>query len=551
MKRPLALSKVNDCLKGIKTTKIKPFIIDDEGDQASLNTEKNKATDASATYREICRMKTILNDPIYYSVTATPQANIFQTDLSKLKPDSIHLIRPGNAYDGASVFHLLDNNIVTINKDDLLLLDNQIFADSLKNAVQVFLISSAIMKLNNEPKSDMIVHTYREINGHMILHDMINGYIGNVKDNLKNNNEDDINCDMNEIKKVFISKYFSDEILKTYTWDSLVPMIKKVVKSCIVIEKNSKHGYDESILKAFNHIIHIGGDLLQRGITFKKLVTTYFTRWSATGNMDTSLQRARWFGYRENFLDLCRLFLTQEIKTEFSNLAEIEENLWSEFELVEKGEMAIKDIVIDAGSTSLNPTRKNVADYKKAKFAMKWNNQREISLDINDVKHNNSLIEELINRHYNDFKPSSIGRNDDKNSNYYCEILADEFVDVIKKMNHIFDQKPFSKADLITQLSKETKVCVELMTSFNELNSIRERSVYDNKISALQQGADSTDKSKQHYVGDLGVIVNPDMVNIQVFKILPIIQDNKKVEFEQYMFSIHFPKNSIVYKREN
>ena len=41
------------------------------------------------------------------------------------------------------------------------------------------------------------------------------------------------------------------------------------------------------------------GELLQRGVTFPNLVTTYFTRRPKTGgNVDTTLQRARWLGYR-------------------------------------------------------------------------------------------------------------------------------------------------------------------------------------------------------------------------------------------------------------
>ena len=77
MKRPDAMKKVNAFLKRIQELKIKAFIIDDEGDQTSLNTKKDKQNDASATYREIKHMKKALNDPLYLAVTATPQANIF------------------------------------------------------------------------------------------------------------------------------------------------------------------------------------------------------------------------------------------------------------------------------------------------------------------------------------------------------------------------------------------------------------------------------------------------------------------------------------------
>lgn len=46
MKRPVAMNKVNNLLARIDKSKLKAFIIDDEGDQASLNTKKNKALDA-------------------------------------------------------------------------------------------------------------------------------------------------------------------------------------------------------------------------------------------------------------------------------------------------------------------------------------------------------------------------------------------------------------------------------------------------------------------------------------------------------------------------
>lgn len=42
MKRPNALEKVNNALKKLDTSKIRAYIIDDEGDQASLNTSKDK-----------------------------------------------------------------------------------------------------------------------------------------------------------------------------------------------------------------------------------------------------------------------------------------------------------------------------------------------------------------------------------------------------------------------------------------------------------------------------------------------------------------------------
>lgn len=84
-----AISKVQESVQGIV-----PFVIDDEGDQASLNTAKNKSRNSTPTYKLITKIKEVLHNPLYLSVTATPQANIFQDDISALNPASIHTVQP-------------------------------------------------------------------------------------------------------------------------------------------------------------------------------------------------------------------------------------------------------------------------------------------------------------------------------------------------------------------------------------------------------------------------------------------------------------------------
>ena len=102
-----AITKVQESVPGIV-----PFVIDDEGDQASLNTARDKVRNSTPTYKQIVKIKEILHNPLYLSVTATPQANIFQDDISALNPASIHTVQPGSGYTGASVYHLSENQIV-------------------------------------------------------------------------------------------------------------------------------------------------------------------------------------------------------------------------------------------------------------------------------------------------------------------------------------------------------------------------------------------------------------------------------------------------------
>lgn len=507
--------------------------------------------EGSPTYQAICNMKALLNNPIYYAVTATPEANIFQPDISELMPSSVHLIQPANLYTGADVFHLNSDNLIKVieevNSDSI---EKGILIDSLKNAIMYYLIASALMKERNINSSEMIIHAYREIEGHINLVNVVRNYLDDLAYTFKNNIPYDIDVYFNEMKAIYNNEYFSDDILSNNPWNShLETLIKGVVKKGVkIVMQNSEGVIDKKILKHFKYKIYIGGDLLQRGITFKKLVCTFFTRWAKKGTMDTNLQRARWFGYRNDYIELCKVFTTEIIKSEFSNLANIENDLWSQFYMAEAGEISLNDIVIDGDETNLNPTRGNVAQYKKAKFGKLWNNQMYVTFDINQINKNNAAFDSLM--YSCNVIETSAGRLDGKVSAYYSMIDKNKFIDLINNTDYIFDVNPFNgKTSLIAAIDGYDEVCIEIMFD-GDLKEVRKRSFNGNKVSALQQGADTININHQKYKGDSYVIANAKVPCIQVFKILPEINGEVKNEFKQYMYSIHFPVKHSVFVKE-
>lgn len=537
MKRPQALNRINSMIKKLNVSKINSFIIDDEGDQASLNGQfkKNKK---SPTYESICQMKDLLNDPLYLSVTATPQANIFQYELSKLTPSDVKLISPGNGYTGAEVFHLRENNIYKIDANEIV--TNNKINDSLRNAIYYFFISSAIMQINGLTYSDMIIHSDRSINAHSELYTTINSTIQNMKDEIHNNG-DDVALYLEEIGQVYTDDFFSKDILEKYTYDQLSPEIIKVIKKTYIVLQNSMGKETMTNSQYKNHKIYIGGDLLQRGVTFKYLVTTYFTRWAKTGNMDTTLQRGRWFGYRGKYLDLCKIFTTKEIMAEFSGIATMENDLWNQFESIENGEMVLSDIIVDASETSLNPTRKSIGHFKKVAFRNKWYNQRVGIFEPQKVKYNNLLIDSILNDTSVKWIDTSAGRTDGKKSKQYTYVSFEVIKKIIEQSREIFSNKPFGIKNLLKSI-KGSKIA--LIKMFNEDEPLRKRTFTNNCVSALQQGADKVDINERKYLGDSYVIVDEEAVNIQLFKIEPKeINDSK--DYIQYMFSFHFPKENV------
>ena len=77
-------------------------------------------------------------------------------------------------------------------------------------------------------------------------------------------------------------------------------------------------------------VIAIGGDKLSRGLTLEGLSVSYYLR--ATTMYDTLMQMGRWFGYRNGYLDLCRLYTTPRLKEFYEHIAMADQELRREFD---------------------------------------------------------------------------------------------------------------------------------------------------------------------------------------------------------------------------
>jgi hypothetical protein len=78
----------------------------------------------------------------------------------------------------------------------------------------------------------------------------------------------------------------------------------------------------------------VGGNKLSRGVTIDGLLVSYYVRLSPY--YDTLLQMGRWFGYRGSYVDLTRLYSTQLLVSWFHDLATAEEDLRRQIEFYDK-----------------------------------------------------------------------------------------------------------------------------------------------------------------------------------------------------------------------
>ena len=117
------------------------------------------------------------------------------------------------------------------------------------------------------------------------------------------------------------------------TWEAVHPMLESVASGIRIKIINGTAGdvLDYEIHKETGmDLIAIGGDKLSRGLTLEGLTVSYFLR--ASRMYDTLMQMGRWFGYKENYIDVCRLYTPAELLEWFTHIAAASEELQSEFE---------------------------------------------------------------------------------------------------------------------------------------------------------------------------------------------------------------------------
>ena len=568
LKSPDSINKINDLLSSLELTNIKSIIFDDEGDQASLNNEFRKNNE-SATYRAICKMKQVLKNPPYLSVTATPQALVFSPETSHLKPKLLQLIHPGEGYTGLNSFHLNTDRIINVEDelDDYISLEKPKLPPSLWDSLYAYFVSSAII-IHKRVLTDtqMIIHFDKLTAKHEIVYNLISQYLENIQKNIKNNQIDTLEKKLIPMAAIFNSNEYIDKELKTgLAFDDIKPDLIKVLKSVYPALMNAK-GKDTMAKLAWKHFqIRIGADLLQRGVTFDTLISTYFTRWpKGSSNMDTQIQRARWLGYRTKFFQYCHVITTNEIDYSFSRLAEAELDLWEQMQEVEMGVRTLDEIMVEA-DPKMRPSRRSAADYSIKTFGRKWLNQSIGLIDDAIINKNNRVIENIISKH--SFRPIYDGATEldpGRVTAYKAMLSYDEFKDLLVETTDIFTNQPFGGIDKLLKIARGINIDLlvfwdatnkDLLNTHSFNNEFRTRGfkLVENayRVSALQQGADKVETSKCKYLGDASVINDRSAITIQVFPIMPIPKKSPTAIHNkfQYMFSIHTPNAVSVYSK--
>lgn len=320
------------------------IIIDDESDQASLNTnERSNArfnlSAESAIFSSIKGLRQSLPNHSYIQYTATPQANLLTSYLSLLSPDWHVLLKPGNKYTGGKVFFEDSNHLVEGIKNEGSLTPPEFtqlksYPDSLYNSIIEYLLVSSIICYNSpidkaiNKKSSMLIHpTWKVDKGIKKFYDWTVGIIKGLKNDLKEEHYVDF-------KKVYnvLETHLKNKGKLIPGFEHLIDVVENDILNASLKVHCVTGGYLDSNQKFpwknYKHHILVGGQLLDRGFTVEDLIITYMPRDSAGVNQaDTIQQRCRFFGYKKSYIDYCKVYITSGLIKDFKDYVRHEENL--------------------------------------------------------------------------------------------------------------------------------------------------------------------------------------------------------------------------------
>lgn len=322
-------------LLGTKLAQLPTLIIDDESDQAGLNTADPRRTtgkrERSKTNEKIVELLKLFPRGQYVGYTATPYANalVDPDDPEDLFPKDffVSLDRPGE-YMGVSDFFDPETDHSELQPDDFSQKEIAFIRrvedphgqddDDLKLALRSFVLSGAIKLLRQEADParyrfrhhTMLIHTSSQTAQHSNLKDRVKELWDQCAFNCPDGMDALVKLWETDFRNVSAIQAPSEVVPSRFA--ELKPHLSEAIsriqmggEHVLLVNSDSPTAPDFSSAPVWKIII--GGNKLSRGYTVEGLTTSYYRRVTTTG--DTLMQMGRWFGFRAGYRDLVRVFL--------------------------------------------------------------------------------------------------------------------------------------------------------------------------------------------------------------------------------------------------
>ncbi len=346
------------------------LILDDEADQATLDTNVARNSRAKSQGKEtldptaihelvVQRLRTSLRHHVFLQVTATPYALLLQSVGTQLRPSFTHLLEPGPGYTGGEKFFEAEHiegpaaPLVYVDADEsqMLVQGAADVPDGLKNAISFFLVAAGAQAILDPesavPGQNFLCHTSHLRLQHANVDGLVKSYVDRVGDSI----DGEAGEPFHRLQLAHLE--LGRTVPNAPDFEAIVSQIRRRLVGRRVVVFNA--GSDAEPGRGLNFIV--GGNILGRGVTIENLLVTYYVRQPKTGQMDTMLQHARMYGYREKLMPFTRVYLPMQLAVRFHEIHCIERRLRKQLVGADMG----KQIVVERAS-NLRTTRSSVLD---------------------------------------------------------------------------------------------------------------------------------------------------------------------------------------------
>lgn len=329
------------------------LLIDDEADSASVNTNP-QAVDPTEINRRIRSLLRLFTRSSYIGFTATPFANIFidpETEHDMLGDDLfprdfIYNLEPPNNYVGPMVIFGEEPRLQIRrpisdasgifppkHKSDLSV---DRLPESLRTAIRAFVLATTIRDLRHEGPThrSMLVNVSRFTAVQDRVEKLVHAELSKMQQDIRNYSQLAPEQARRNSSIAALYGTWTEEFSDSSTgWPEVQRSLLASTLPITVQAVNQRTGAASLDYAAHRstglRVIAVGGNSLSRGLTLEGLSTSYFYRSSQM--YDTLLQMGRWFGYRDGYEDLCRLWLTDEAAQWYAHITLATDELRYEF----------------------------------------------------------------------------------------------------------------------------------------------------------------------------------------------------------------------------
>ncbi|MCA9293214.1 MAG: hypothetical protein KDA20_05315 [Phycisphaerales bacterium] len=307
------------------------LIIDDEADQASLNTKAKKADGTRSQINDaIAKLRTFFEKNTYLQVTATPQALFLQVPGHEFRPKFTVLSHPGSDYVGGEDFFGENSQLVReFDINDITTLSagaqptpNQSIPASLLNALDTFMIGATFKRMADvQQNCAFLCHVSLRKDDHRHIESLLWKYKLDVAEQIKSGRD----AIRQRFERAYNDLVATHPPLRDTPLDAILEQIAFFSPGIAVKLVNGETDEDVAVRSPYN--LFVGGNKLGRGVTIKNLLVSYYGRSPRTPQADTVLQHARMYGYRRDDIGLLRLYLPRVLHNVFRAIYKMETSL--------------------------------------------------------------------------------------------------------------------------------------------------------------------------------------------------------------------------------